>query len=129
MEGFAMNSLGKKIPSDNGMICPLALALVLLWPSPAARAITCNGGVVKASLVVNSNSNFTTTATSFEPIPGAAVSVPTGAIADTFTVIFSAEAAGTGGGSVQVVAQRSIDGGAFVNMPPGPVTFHSGNAA
>jgi hypothetical protein len=98
--------------------------------SPAeAAAINCNGGTTKAVFNTIADANFSTSSTTFELIPGASISVPlSGALSDTYTLTFSGQASATGGGSWDVEAVRSIDGGAFGLIPPVRViTFHSGN--
>ena len=119
------NSIGKLL---------LTAALIILSPTglaatAEAAAINCNGGVQKAILSTISVSNFSTSSSAFVAIPGASISVTTGgAVSDVYSVTFSGEASATGGGSWEVEAQRSIDGGAFDLIPPGTIiTFHSGN--
>jgi hypothetical protein len=105
----------------------------LVGPTGIARAaaVNCNGDAQKAVLTTISTSNLSTASTTFEVIPGAAISVATGgAVTDTYVVTFAGEASATGGGNWEVEAQRSIDGGAFSLMPPvTSVTFQSGNKA
>lgn len=103
---------------------------VAAWIAQAeGAAVNCNGGATKAVLSTIADSNFSTSATTFDVVPGAIISVPLSATAsDTYTVTFSGQASATGGGSWDIEAQRSIDGGTFGLIPPVKVlTFHSGN--
>ncbi len=92
---------------------------------------TCDGFGQEA---VSTNTQNASTSTSSAVFGGlATTSIPgggSGGGVDLYTITFSGEASASGGGSIEVQAQVSINGGAFINIEPvGPNTFHSGNAA
>ena len=96
-----------------------------------SRALgTCDGFAQEAIITNTQTTLATTSSPAFVTMPSTTIidSVGSGDGVDLYTVTLSGEAFATGGGSIEVQAQVSINGGSFVSMHPAqPVTFHSGN--
>lgn len=90
----------------------------------------CDGGAQEAVITNAENSPKTTTSTSFVDVPGTTLPGFASGLAgdsDTYIVQFSAEADKIGGGTMEVQALASINGGAFtVINPTGPNSFQTG---
>lgn len=90
---------------------------------------TCDGFAQEAVLTNTQNAAAATTSGVFVTMPSTVISGGgSGGGIDLYTVTLSGEASAAGGGSYEVQAQVSINGGRYINMHPSqPNTFHSGN--
>ena len=99
--------------------------------APTNRAFgTCDGFAQEAILTNTQTTAQSTVSSAFVTMPSSTISGGgSGDGVDLYTVTLSGETYASGGGSIEVQAQVSINGGPFVNMSPNQAdTFHSGNA-
>ncbi len=95
------------------------------------RAIAfCEGFAQEYVNSQTQNSAFSTSSVSFVEVPSTRMTGGASGDVDLYTVTFSGQTSVTGGGSVEVQAEVSVNGGPFLKMNPNePDTFHSGNPA
>ena len=96
-----------------------------------SRAVgICEGFAQEYANARTQNSVVSTSSTIFVEIPTTRISGGASGDIDLYTVTFSGQTSATGGGSIEVQAQVSINGEPFIPMSPNePDTFHSGNPA